>query len=204
MSFAGAVLRDLAAAFAEVGVRWYLFGAQAAIVYGSTRVTEDIDVTVMLGSVTTTALVRALGDRAIRLRVSDGEAFAARARVLPFVHGPSGMPVDVVLAGPGLEEMFLERAVMHTRDRASFPVARAEDVIVMKVLADRPRDREDILAILRAAGRSLDVASIDETLRMVEEALGQSDLRPTFERLERESRRRKAGSKRARGRKPTR
>ena len=101
MSSAAAVLDDLASAFAELGVRWYLFGAQAAIIYGSTRVTEDVDVTVELGAVATMALVRALESRGIVLRVRDPESFAKKARVLPFVHRATGMPVDVALAGPG-------------------------------------------------------------------------------------------------------
>lgn len=192
MSSAATVLDDLTSAFAELGVRWYLFGAQAAIIYGSTRVTEDVDVTVELGPVAVMDLVRALDCRGITLRVRDPESFATRARVLPFIHRATGMPVDVALAGPGLEEMFLERAVLHTRGRVSFPVARAEDVVVMKVLAGRSHDREDVLSILRAAERTLDVASIEETLGMVEEALGQSDLRPALEKLVTESRRKKA------------
>lgn len=53
----------------------------------------------------------ALERRGFSLRVSDPD-FVARTRVMPFVHGPTGLPLDIVLAGPGLEDGFLERAIV--------------------------------------------------------------------------------------------
>ena len=41
------------------------------------------------------------------LRVDDPE-FVRRTRVMPFVHVATGMPLDVVLAGSGLEDEFEE------------------------------------------------------------------------------------------------
>ena len=40
------LLADLSHALEGLGVRWYLFGAQAAIVHGAARLTADVDVTV--------------------------------------------------------------------------------------------------------------------------------------------------------------
>jgi hypothetical protein len=181
MASVTAALRDLARAFADVGARWYVFGAQAAIVYGSTRVTEDIDVTVDLGETSTTKLVRSLSHRGIRSRVANPAAFVKRARVLPFVHEKTGLPIDIVLAGPGLEEQFMARAETHVRQRLSFPVARAEDVVVMKLLAGRPRDHEDVAAIVRARGKALDATAIKSLLADLEQALDQSDLLEAFD-----------------------
>lgn len=39
------LLAALASAFDTLGMSWYLFGAQAAIVYGVARLTADVDVT---------------------------------------------------------------------------------------------------------------------------------------------------------------
>ena len=55
-SAVGEALAGVRAACAELSVPWYLFGAQAALVYGSPRLTADIDITVQLGSVITDAL----------------------------------------------------------------------------------------------------------------------------------------------------
>src|SRR6185503_1904376 len=53
-------LHRIAAAMREVGIRWYLFGAQAAIVWGSPRLSADVDVTVDLPRDTITQLIDAM------------------------------------------------------------------------------------------------------------------------------------------------
>jgi hypothetical protein len=59
----------------------------------------------------------------------------------------------------------------------------------MKVLAGRPRDREDVVAMLRARGGALDLDRIRATLSLLEKALAQADLLPELERaLERAGR----------------
>ena len=72
------------------------------------------------------------------LRVDDPD-FVRRTRVLPFVHGPSGMPVDVVLAGSGLEDEFIERAVPTEIDGTSVPVNHLDDLIVARCWPDGRR-----------------------------------------------------------------
>jgi hypothetical protein len=90
-------LSDLSRALEALGVGWFLFGAQAAIIYGSTRVTEDIDVTVDLGERTARELVSALQRRGFKLRVGDTAGFVERTRVPPVVL-PEGTEVDLIPA----------------------------------------------------------------------------------------------------------
>lgn len=172
------ILAALSSAFGHLGVRWYLFGAQAAIVHGAARLTADVDVTVELAERATRELVDALARSGFALRVADVDEFVERTRVLPIVHQASQMPVDVVLAGPGIEEIFLDRAQPTDVAGVRVPVARAEDIVVMKILAGRPKDDEDVAAILSARGESMDHGEIESTLRLLEQALDQSDLIP--------------------------
>ncbi len=175
-----AVLADLKRALASLHVDWYVFGAQAALIYGAARVTADVDVTVRLGNVTPTRLAAELKRRGFALRVND-PSFVRTTRVLPILHIATSVPADLVLAGPGLEDLFLERAVVHDLGGIQVPVARAEDLIVMKLLAGRDKDLEDVAAIIAAA--ELDTKDISSTLALVETALGQSDLVPLWDRL---------------------
>ena len=92
------------------------------------------------------------------------------------------MPVDIVLAGPGLEEQFMRRRRRRTVDGVRVYVASPEDVVVMKVLAGRPKDAEDVVAIL-AAQRGLDLRRVRQTLSALERALDQGDLRSRLEEL---------------------
>jgi Nucleotidyl transferase AbiEii toxin, Type IV TA system len=164
----------------ELGLGWYVFGAQAAMVHGASRLTADVDVTVHLGDRSIHDLSEALLRRELVLRVDDTE-FLEQTRVLPVTHEPTDIPVDIILAGPGLEELFLRRAVIHDVEGVPVPVASAEDLVVMKILAGRPKDLEDIVAVLAAGGEGMDIAMLRDTLLQLEEALGQSDLLPAFE-----------------------
>jgi hypothetical protein len=163
-------------------VRWYLFGAQAALLYGAARLTADIDVTVQFGERDTAGLAKALEEAGFRLRVRDIADFVAKTRVLPCVHDRSGMPVDIVLAGPGPEEIFLKRRRRRQIEGVTVFVASPEDIVVMKMLAGRGKDEDDTLAILATQTR-LRIAGIRSTLGLLERALGQGDLRPRFEQL---------------------
>jgi hypothetical protein len=174
-------LRSLHASFDDLQLRWYVFGAQAAILHGVARATADIDVTVDPAARSTSEIAAALSSHGFTLRFSD-DAFVAQTRVLPVTHA-SGVPVDIVLAGPGLEDLFFERLVLRRIGGVKIPVASAEDIIVMKVLAGRAKDLEDVRGILSAKGAALDLETIRETLRLLQGALDQSDLLPLFEQL---------------------
>lgn len=176
------LLASLAKALSGLGAQWYVFGAQAAIIWGRPRMTADVDVTVRLEPEDPEHLVRTLEACGFTLRVSDADDLVRRTRVLPFLHEATGLPVDIVLAGPGLEELFLARAVPVTVGGAVIPVISPEDLIATKILAGRPRDLEDVRGILRERLPALDLNVIRSTLALIEEALGQSDLRPALER----------------------
>ncbi len=175
------VFADLAGVFGHLGIRWYLFGGQAAILHGATRFTEDVDVTVDLGSHSRASLLSALREGGFSARLAD-EAFIEQTRVMPMVHDASGTPVDVVLAGPGLEDMFFERVVRIVVEGQQVSVASAEDIAVMKILSGRPKDLEDVVAIIAAQAVSFDADRARELLGLLEEALDQSDLVSAFER----------------------
>lgn len=174
------LLADLVAAFEEVGVAWFLFGAQAAILHGAARLTADVDVTVRLPqTISNEALVEQLERHRFQRRITD-RAFTQRTRVLPFVHTPTSLPLDAVLAGPGLEERFFDRLELREIDGVMVPIASPEDLVIMKVLAGRPKDLDDTTAIIAGYRDRLDSAYVERTLVEIELALSQSDLLPVF------------------------
>ena len=130
--------------------------------------------------ITAAALVDIFRRHGFDTRFGTG-AFIERTRVVPLVHRSSLIPLDVVLGGPGLEDVFLERAVPRDVDGVTVPVASAEDLIVMKILAGRDKDLDDVRAVMAGQGLGLDTDYVRETLGSLEAALGQADLLPAFE-----------------------
>lgn len=173
------LLRSLAAAMREHDLQWYLFGAQAAIVWGSPRLSADVDVTAVIEPGIVGDYIAAMSSHGFELVVTDSD-FVSRNRVLPFIHRMSGMPLDVVLAGPGLEQEFLTRAIRVDVDGTRVPVISPEDLIITKILAGRPKDIEDIRSVIHERRASLDEERIRAVLHLLEQALGQSDLLPVF------------------------
>lgn len=175
------LLRALGPVVARFGGRWYVFGAQAVLVWGRPRLTGDVDVTVFLDPEEPDAFVAAMTQAGFDLRVANVRDFVARTRVLPFTHAASGLALDAVLGGPGLEEEFLRTARQVDVGGLLVPVIGPEALIVTKILAGRPKDLDDVRGILAAQGDALDLSRVRALLRTLEAAIDQADLLPSFE-----------------------
>ncbi len=174
------LLAALSGVMREGGWRWYVFGAQAVIAHGIPRMTNDVDVTCALDDADRERFVAAMEAEGFRSRAPD-DRFVARTRVMPFYHDASGMFLDVVIAGPGLEELFLSRVVDVRFGSTRVPLISPEDLVVTKILAGRPKDLDDAKGVMRQPG--LDLEQVRDVLRQLESALGQSDLLPALGRL---------------------
>lgn len=140
---------DSAASAAEIlaglGTDWALIGALAAMRYrASPRLTTDADFLVAPHPHLATAF-RAAG-YAVTEVADSGES-----PHLLVVRG-HGDEIDVLVASVEYQETALRRAVDH--------VITAEDVIIHKLIAWRPRDRNDIASVLDA-GHDLDESYIE-------------------------------------------
>lgn len=128
-----------------MGLEPVVIGAMAAIRYRlEPRTTADVDFLVLHLAGVDAALIA--DGYEVRLLAEPGqEPYAAFIR-------REGVQVDLIRAETSYQREALSRAI----DGFLSP----EDVIVHKLIAWRPRDRDDIESIL-ATGRPLDVAYID-------------------------------------------
>ena len=177
------VLKALSAVLDRWGP-WYLFGAQAVVAHGVPRLSADVDVTLRLAADATERFVADMAASGFAPMLPDPE-FVRRTRVIPFVHEATRMPLDVVLAGSGLEDEFLARAARLDLGGIAVPVIDVADLVIAKVLAGRPKDIEDATALWRAHGDEMDTVRIESVLHLLAQALGQSDLVAAFASIRR-------------------
>ncbi|MCC7384662.1 MAG: hypothetical protein IT384_22630 [Deltaproteobacteria bacterium] len=121
--------------------------------------------------------------------VRDTDPFIQQTRVVPLLHRRSRIPVDVVLAGPGIEEGMLARARKRRVGRdLEIPFVVTSDPIALKILAGRPKDLDDVRALLRAQPPELSLPAARRTVRRLGALLADSTLLETLDRLVAEAR----------------
>jgi len=132
----------------ELDAAWTLIGAYAVISHtGVPRPTTDVDFLVEPHPGIVPGLVDAGFD--VRVLEDQGEPHLIRAR-------RSDGQADLIIAGTPYQSLAIERAVDH--------VLTVEDVLVHKLIAWRPRDRNDVRSIL-ATGLVFDEAYVEHWVR---------------------------------------
>lgn len=161
--------RDLQRALDELGWPFCFIGGIAVQHWGEPRVTRDLDISVFTGFGGEEPVVDALLAM-YEPRISGAREFALTHRVL-LVATPSGVEVDVALAGLPFELEMIERAELaEFVPGVTLRVSSAEDLFVMKAFADRVQDRADLVGIARRQRGRLDWDAILERLAPLVEA----------------------------------
>ncbi|MDD9982421.1 MAG: nucleotidyl transferase AbiEii/AbiGii toxin family protein [Gammaproteobacteria bacterium] len=159
-----------------------IIGGVAASVLGRPRLTEDIDVLVILERQEWTPFLRAGREFGFAPRVDDALDFAESSRVLLVVHQPSGISIDIVLGALPLEDEIVRGARNVEIAGVRLPLAAPESIVVMKTLARRARDIADIEGILEVHDE-LDLEWIRIRLTEFDQALGETELLDEFNRI---------------------
>jgi hypothetical protein len=109
-------------------------------------------------------------------RVPSPLEFAVANRVL-LVQAPSGVGIDIALGCSPFEESAVRRATEYSfAPGISLLTASAEDIVVMKAFADRPKDWIDVEGILVRQGSSLDWPYVTEQLAPLVELKGEPEI----------------------------
>jgi len=142
-----ALLEQIARGLDARGIPYMLIGGQAVLLYGESRLTRDIDVTLGAGPDQLPLIlewIRACGWRAL---TATPEEFVARTLVLPCLDPASGIRMDLLFALSPYERQAIARARAVQVGQTPVRFASAEDLIIHKIIAGRPRDLEDVLSV---------------------------------------------------------
>lgn len=167
-----ALLEKLARALKRRSIPYMVIGGQAVLVHGTPRTTEDIDVTLGV-DVDRLDDVRALvAESGWRSLIEPPEEFVSRTMVLPCIDPATELRIDIVFSRTEYERQAIERAVPKKIGRTDVWFAAAEDLVVHKVLAGRPRDLEDARSVL-LRNPQLEIPYVRQWLGTLEEAIGE-------------------------------
>jgi hypothetical protein len=139
-----------------------IIGGLALQRWGEPRLTRDVDLSLLTGFGQEERFIQKLIER-YETRVADAQAFALRNRVLLLAKDDLG--IDIALAAIPFEERVIQRSSSFEFLRGlNVRTCSAEDLIVYKAFADRPRDWVDIEGILVRQGSALEVQLIENEL----------------------------------------
>jgi predicted nucleotidyltransferase len=171
----------------DCGFRSCLIGGLAVERWGEPRLTRDVDATVLAEYGQEAPVVDALLAR-FTPRRPDAREFALLHRVL-LLRAGNGVDLDVSLAAFDFEREVLDRATAHEFEPGiSLRTCSAEDLIVYKAVAGRPRDISDIETVVIRQARRLDVERVRRWLHVFAELKEDPDLGRPFEEALRKAR----------------
>jgi len=163
------------------GWRACVIGGLAVQRWGEPRLTQDVDLTVLVG----------LGDEARFIdgvlgrfdgRRPDARLFALTYRVL-LVRASVGVPLDMALGSTQFEVDSVDRSSnWEIEPGRVIRTCSAEDLVVHKLIAGRPRDVADVESIVARQLGHLDSERVRRTLAAFAELKEDPELSRPFER----------------------
>ncbi len=158
------------------GNRGVIIGGAAVGILGRARYTEDVDAMFLLSSEDLPRLLEMAKEEGIEPRIENAVDFARKSRVLLLRHTLTDTGIDISLGALPFEEEMVERSVLHEVDETlQLRLPTPEDLIIMKAIAHRPKDLEDIRTIAEKYP-NLDVRRIKKWVKAFGEALETPDL----------------------------
>ena len=166
-------LQHLLSRFDNKGV---IIGGAAVSILGRARFTEDVDAVFLLSNKDLPRFLEMAKEEGIEPRVDNAVDFARKNRVLLLKHTSTDTGIDISLGALPFEEEMIERGVLYEVDEAlQLRLPTPEDLIIMKAIAHRPKDLEDIRIIVEKYP-NLDVKRIEKWVNAFGEVLETPDL----------------------------
>ncbi len=177
-----AVLASVARAFKAASVPYMVIGGQAVLLHGEPRLTKDIDITLGVDIDSLELIKQAAVSAGLKILPEDEQSFVRDTHVLPTVEPGTGIRVDLVFSSTPYERQAIGRAISVQIGGEEVMFASAEDVIIHKIFAGRPRDLEDVRSILLRKP-DIDSGYIRRWLAEFDRTVPERDFVKTFDEL---------------------
>jgi hypothetical protein len=155
-------LRDAVAVFDRLEVPYAVMGGIAVRAHSIPRATRDVDVTASLALEDIPRLAAAFEELGYSLPEAYSRGWTDQVAEMPLIkvrcYFPQGdVDVDIFIATTPFQRSLMERRQLADLQGAAVWVVSAEDMILLKLAASRPRDLVDVADILFMQGQ------LDET-----------------------------------------
>lgn len=151
-------LKDLVELFERFGAQYVVMGGIAVRVYGIPRPTHDVDFTAAIDRDRLNEFYQAVRDAGYTVPEQYESGWVDEVAGMPLVKlriylEDHGVDVDIFLAESDYQKQLLKRRRREELDGLSINFVSPEDLILLKLLASRPRDIADIGDVLFTQGQ---------------------------------------------------
>ena len=168
-----AVIRDIAEQLDAHEIHNCLVGGLAATLRGRMRNTEDVDLVIATDVDEAIRFLQALPKDQFRPFFPEAEKVARTACILALEHVDTQITLDLAIGMSGFEQQIVSRSESLPLAGTKINVATAEDLILMKVLAGRPQDEQDIAGIIATRGDTIDWDYCEAIASQLQEAVAE-------------------------------
>ena len=158
------LIKNIAQRLDKDEIPYMIIGGQAVLLYGTPRLTRDIDITLGVDTdkfLLIEGICRKLG---LKILPENPEDFASQTKVLPAEDLKSRIRVDFIFSFTEYEAQAIKRTKKVLMNGYLVKFASCEDVIIHKMIAARAVDEEDVKNILIKNKNSIDFKYIKRWL----------------------------------------
>jgi len=154
------LIKNIAQRLDQDNIPYMIIGGQAVLLYGTPRLTRDIDITLGVDTdkfVQIQGICKVLG---FTILPENAEDFAKETKVLPAEEPELRIRVDFIFSFTEYEAQAIKKTRKVLMNGYPVKFASCEDVIIHKMLASRAVDAEDVKNILIKNKASIDLKYI--------------------------------------------
>jgi hypothetical protein len=173
------LLRKIGQKLYDSGLPYMVIGGQAVLLYGTPRLTKDIDITLGVNIDKLKTALKVIEDLGLIVIPDEPEDFVKKTYVLPAKDLRTGIRVDLIFSFTPYEKQAIERAKPVYFDDTAVMFSSVEDLIIHKIFAGRPRDFEDAAAVM-LKNPDFDVDYIEKWLKELDHSMDSDEFSNRF------------------------
>jgi len=145
-------------------IPYMIIGGQAVLLYGTPRLTRDIDITLGVDTDKFELIERICGRLGFKILPENPDDFARETKVLPAEEPKLGIRVDFIFSFTTYEAQAIKRARKVLMNDYLVKFASCEDVIIHKMVAARAVDEEDVKNVFIKNKNSINLEYVSKWL----------------------------------------
>jgi hypothetical protein len=159
------VLFELIDTLDRLKITYAVMGGLAVRFYAMPRPTQDVDINLGVTPDDSIALLKNLDEAGFDVPEAYAAGWSDRVAAMPLVKvkrflGHRNIDVDLFLTGSAFQRSLMSRRIQVPYEGRNIWLVSPEDLVLLKITADRPRDRIDVQDLFFALG-DLDDAYLD-------------------------------------------